>query len=354
MRAFAASPNRRQGLRPRLRLLRQAKLCQAAQNRALLAQFLAFIQSIINRRNPHVNTASPSSAPRTAQARRAVLCILASAFSFACMSAFVRLAGDLPSVQKSFFRNIVALVVSFVMVVRSGTGLRILPGNGKYLFVRSLAGTVGILANFYALDHLLLSDANLLNKMSPFFAVLFSRWLLKEKLRPLQLFAVCAAFGGSMLVIKPSFAGAAMFPAFIGLLGGAAAGLAYTNVRILGNRGQPGASIVFYFSLFSTVSILPMLLVQAQPMTLQQVLCLLGAGVAATCGQFAVTKAYSLAPAREVSVYDYTQILFSAALGYLLFGQVPDVFSVLGYAVIIAMAVVMFLYNNGLLRRRKL
>jgi drug/metabolite transporter (DMT)-like permease len=97
-----------------------------------------------------------------------------------------------------------------------------------------------------------------------------------------------------------------------------------------------------------------MLLVQAQPMTLQQVLCLLGAGVAATCGQFAVTKAYSLAPAREVSVYDYTQILFSAALGYLLFGQVPDVFSVLGYAVIIAMAVVMFLYNNGLLRRRKL
>ena len=67
---------------------------------------------------------------------------------------------------------------------------------------------------------------------------------------------------------------------------------------------------------------------------------------AAAGGQFGVTAAYTYAPAREISVYDYTQIMFSAIMGLLVFGQLPDMLSFVGYCVIIAAGVIMFLYNK--------
>ena len=81
-------------------------------------------------------------------------------------------------------------------------------------------------------------------------------------------------------------------------------------------------------------------------MSFAQLLCLLGAGTAAAGGQFGITKAYYYAPAREISVYDYSQIIFAAILGFALFGQVPDLYSVLGYVIICSMAVMMFIYNR--------
>ena len=81
-------------------------------------------------------------------------------------------------------------------------------------------------------------------------------------------------------------------------------------------------------------------------MSVTQILCLLGAGAAAAGGQFSITAAYTHAPAREISVYDYSQLIFTTILGYFFFGDIPDSWSFVGYAVIIAMAVLVFLYNN--------
>ena len=83
-------------------------------------------------------------------------------------------------------------------------------------------------------------------------------------------------------------------------------------------------------------------------LTAWQLGSLLMAGVAATGGQFGITAAYCYAPARDISVYDYSQIVFSAILGFFLFGQLPDVYSWMGYGVICAMAVWMFfMERNG-------
>ena len=284
---------------------------------------------------------------RVSNRQKGMICIILSAFCFAWMNVFVRLAGDLPFIQKSFFRNLVALLFALAMLLREHGSLKPQKGTLPFLLIRAAAGTVGILCNFYAIDHLALSDASILNKMSPFFAILCSWIFLKEKLNWKQGLIVIGAFIGSLFVIKPSFANADLFPSLIGLLGGLGAGVAYTMVRRLGKIGANKAYIVFFFSAFSCVVTLPYLILSYMPMSWKQLLILILAGLAAAGGQFGVTSAYCYAPAKEISVYDYTQIIFAAGLGFLLFAQIPDWLSILGYCIIISMAAAMFIYNKN-------
>ena len=277
---------------------------------------------------------------------KGILLIILSAFCFALMNAFVRLAGDLPSIQKSFFRNFIAAIFAAVMIVKSGTSFRWNKGNLPDLLVRAIAGTVGILCNFYAVDHLVLSDASMLNKMSPFFVIIFSIFILRERVTVIQILCVAGAFLGSLLVIKPTFSNTDLLASSLGFLGGLGAGLAYTFVRKLGTKGENGNRIVFFFSAFSCLVTLPFLVFDYHPMTVSQTMVLLAAGLAAAGGQFSITAAYTYAPGREISVYDYSQIIFSALLGFVFFSQVPDIWSIAGYCIICLMAVLMFFYNN--------
>lgn len=277
---------------------------------------------------------------------KGIICIIMSAFCFALMSFFVRMAGDLPPIQKSFFRNFLAAIFAGIILMKNGVSFHCKKENLGYMLGRSICGTIGILCNFYAVDHLVLADASMLNKMSPFFAVIFSYFLLKEKITVPQGLFVIGAFVGSLFVIKPTFSNMDLLPSLIGLCGGIGAGAAYTMVRKLGERGEKGPFIVFFFSTFSCVVTLPWLLFDYHPMSLAQIGILLFAGLSAAGGQFSITAAYCYAPAREISVYDYSQIIFSAGLGFFFFEQIPDLLSWIGYAVICLMAVAMFLYNN--------
>lgn len=277
---------------------------------------------------------------------KGIFYIILSAFCFSLMDMFVRMSGDLPSIQKSFFRNIVAAVFGCIFVLKEKDSFQWKKGSGKYLILRSLFGTLGILCNFYAIDHLALADASMLNKMSPFFVVIFSFLFLKEKVTAAQILLVMGAFGGSLFVVKPTVSNLDLIPSLIGLLGGLGAGAAYTMVRKLGTVGVKGPFIVFFFSTFSCVITLPWLIFDYHAMTLWQVLVLLLAGLCAAGGQFAITAAYCYAPASEISIYDYTKVIFSMILGFVMFQQIPDFYSWVGYVIICLMAVLMFFYNK--------
>ena len=131
-----------------------------------------------------------------------------------------------------------------------------------------------------------------------------------------------------------------------GAIGGMGAGAAYTFVRKLGGRHENSKRIVFYFSAFSCLVCLPFLLFSYAPMTGKQFLFLVLAGAFACVGQLGITQAYLCAPAKEISVYDYTQVIFAAVLGYFIFGDIPDWLSILGYFLICGAGVAMFFYNN--------
>ncbi len=269
-----------------------------------------------------------------------------SALFFTGMNSCVRLAGDLPPVQKSFFRNFVAAIFAAVTLARTHTPIKIPKGCRMAMLMRALCGTVGILCNFYAIDKLALADASMLNKLSPFFAVVFSIFILKEKASPKQIAAVVIAFIGSLFIIRPTFSNLELVPSLIGFLGGVAAGAAYTFVRFMGQRGVKGPIIVFCFSVFSCLVTLPIMLAGFKPMSASQLVILLLAGLFAAGGQFAITGAYSFAPAKEVSVYDYSQVIFAAVAGFFLFDQIPVPMSIIGYVIIISVAVWTFIQNN--------
>ena len=284
--------------------------------------------------------------PTIGQKTKGIIYIVVAAFGFSVMSLFVKLAGDLPAFQKAFFRNFIAVILITVMMLRENIGFAPKKENIPGLLGRSLCGTLGLLCNFYALGTLNLSDANMLNKLSPFFAIIFSIFLLREKPTAAQVLGVAVAFGGSLLIIKPGFADAQLIPALAGVLGGLGAGAAYTFVRKLGKKGENSKRIVFYFSAFSCLFCLPFLIVQYKSMTFLQTLYLIFAGTFACVGQLGITKAYLCAPAKEISVYDYTQVIFAALLGFFVFGDLPDIWSVLGYILICGAGVAMFFYNK--------
>ena len=284
--------------------------------------------------------------PKIGQKTKGIIYIVVAAFGFSVMSLFVKLAGDLPAFQKAFFRNFIALIFITVMMLRENIGFAPKKENIPGLLGRSLCGTLGLLCNFYALGTLNLSDANMLNKLSPFFAIIFSIFLLREKPTAAQVLGVAVAFGGSLLIIKPGFADAQLIPALAGVLGGLGAGAAYTFVRKLGKKGENSKRIVFYFSAFSCLFCLPFLIVRYKSMTFLQTLYLIFAGTFACVGQLGITKAYLCAPAKENSVYDYTQVIFAALLGFFVFGDLPDIWSVLGYILICGAGVTMFFYNK--------
>lgn len=271
---------------------------------------------------------------------KGILLMLISSVGFAIMTLFVKLSGDLPSIQKTFFRNLISAIIAFVFVIYNKESLFGKKENQLVLLGRSVFGTIGIVFLFYAIDHLVLSDADMLIKMSPLFVILFSAIFLKEKIAPFQMVTIIAAFIGMLFIVKPSLS-IDFIPYLIGILSAVFAAAAYTLLRVLGNR-EKYYTVVFYFSFFSTVVLLPFLILFYEPMTTKQLIYLLLAGLFATVGQFGITLAYKFAPARDISIFTYSTVIFTTIFSFSFFGEGPGASSIIGYIIILSAMTYMF------------
>lgn len=271
---------------------------------------------------------------------KGIIAILISAIGFSFMSVFFRLSGDLPVFQKSLARNLVAMFIPLFFIFKYKQPMFGKLSSQPLLISRSTLGLIGVLLNIYALDHMVLSDADTLMKLNPFWTILLCFIFLHEKVRKYQISAMIVAILGMLLIVKPEFS-SSFIPALIGLLSGIFAASAYTCVRALSTREAP-YTIVFYFSLFSVVVLIPFSIVTFEPMSKLQVLYLFGAGLSAAVGQIGITLAYSFAAAKDISIFTYASIIFTAIFGFILFGETPDLLSTIGYIVIISASYYMF------------
>lgn len=279
---------------------------------------------------------------------KGIILMLVSSLGFSFMALFVKMAGDINVMQKTFIRNLVSMVIAFGFVLHYRASFFGKRENQKYLLLRSVLGALGVILNFYAIDHLVLADADMLNKMSPFITIIFAAIFLREYVLRYQVTSIIIAFAGTMLIIKPTF-NLDMIPYLAGIASAVFAGGAYTVLRLLGNREQ-FYTVVFYFSTFTTVVLLPYVIFFYEPMTMQQFLYLVAGGFFATIGQFGITIAYKYAPPKEVSIFSYATVVYAGILGFLFFSEIPDTLSILGYMAIFAASLYMFVKNNRVLK----
>jgi drug/metabolite transporter (DMT)-like permease len=269
--------------------------------------------------------------------RRGALMMIVSALLFALMGVAVKLAAQtLPNAMVVFFRNAVGLLALTPWIWRlgrRGLGTRHLREH----VIRSLAGLASMYCFFYALAHLRLADAILLNYSIPLFMPFVERAWLGE-LFPRRFWRVLLlGFAGIVLILKP---GLGLFQpvALIGVLSALFASVAQVGIRRL-TRTEPVERIVFYFGAISTaVSAVPLVREwRMPPATLWALLA--GLGVVATLGQLALTRAYSHAPATRVGPFIYCAVVFAALLDWAFWGQWPDRLSVAGALLVVTAGV---------------
>ena len=279
---------------------------------------------------------------------KGILCIIIAGFGFALMSLFVKLSGDLPSMQKGFFRNIIAVFISSIPLIKHWKVINIPKNKTGWLVLisRSVFGTIGLVLNFYAISHISLADSSIIQKLSPFIIIILSYIFFKEEMTRFQFFSIIIAFIGIILIIKPSGNDIISMGALAALLGALCAGIAYTCVRYLGTHNISGEFIIFFFSSLSSLMLLPYLIFDYRSMSLYQLSMLLLAGISATIGQYGVTFAYKFAAAKNISVFDYSQVLFSGIFGYMFFGEFPDFQSLIGYIIVISVGIVLVLRSK--------
>lgn len=259
--------------------------------------------------------------------------MVVSAFAFSLMGGAVKLAsGDVPNTMVVFFRNAVALVVLLPWAVNAGPRALATHQFGGHL-VRALAGLAAMSCYFFALGRIRLADATLLNQAYPLFLPLAERVWLREPVQRHVVRALWIGFAGMVIILRPG-TGVFSAAAAIGACSAVFASIAQVGIRGL-TRTEPIPRIVFYFAAIGTVLsalALPWTWVWPTPVGW---LALIGTGLFATVGQFALTRAYAHAPAAMVGPFVYAGVLFAAVIDWLAWRRAPDWWFVPGALLIV-------------------
>jgi drug/metabolite transporter (DMT)-like permease len=261
-----------------------------------------------------------------------------AAFFFSVMSLLVRVAGTrLPSAQIVLARAAVSLVISFWML--RAAGVSPWGKNRRTLALRGLFGFGGLNCFYWALVHLPLAEATVLQYTNPVFTALLAVPVLGERLRRRHLASVALSLAGVVLVARPATlfggAGAALpaLPVAVALLGAALSAAAYVTVRKAGGSEHP-LVVVFWFPLVATPLALPAALgAWVQPAGVEW-LVLLGVGVSTQIAQVFMTRGLLLETAARATAASYLQVVFAAGWGALLLAEAPDLATGLGSALI--------------------
>ena len=272
---------------------------------------------------------------------RAALATTLAALMFASMGVAVRYASaSLPSEMLVFLRNIFGLLFLLPWLYHGGfSSLKTNRLSGH--ITRSVTGLAAMYCFFYAIAHLPLAEAVLLNFSSPIFiAIIAILWLGEEATRKLLL-AIAIGFTGICLILKPGM-GILSAAALVGLISAVFAALAMVSIRNL-SKTEPTRRIVFYFSVTATlISAIPIFWYWQTP-DLKPLLAMVFAGFSATLGQLFLTHGYSLAPAARVSPYSYNTILFAAIYGWIFWSETPDILTLFGALLIICAGIITLL-----------
>ena len=274
---------------------------------------------------------------------KAKILMIISSLSFSIMASFVKYSSHSVAV-KALSRQLISL--SFIICIILMLKIRVLPlkKNRIRLALRCFWGSIGIYFYFYSIDNLLLANASMLTRLSPFFVTLFAFVLLKESVNHLNWIIFLPMIIGCVFIIKPT---SEMFhPASIFAIFSAASGaLAYTMIRSIGKSESP-YTIIFWFTLSSSILYF---LISGNEISLMgkiEYFNLIMIGIFGLIGQIGLTLSYQQSKASNVAPYSYFYILFSGLIGFYIWNERPDFLSLTGYCFIIISYLVIMRRNK--------
>lgn len=274
-----------------------------------------------------------------------ILLKILSVTFFVAMASCIKAAGEgVPPGQIVFFRSATAMVPILIFLMATGQ-LRtaFATQNIRGHFLRGLVGVIAMGCSFYGLTRLPLPDAIALGYAMPLIVVVLAAVVLGETIRIHRWSAVAAGFVGVMIISWPSLTlfnggimGAEQALGVIAILISAMlAAVAMILVRRLVDT-EKTPTIVLYFSLTATILSLTTFPLGWAPLDSSSIILLLVSGVLGGMGQILLTESYRHAPVSTIAPFEYTSILLGIVVGYLYFGDIPEVSMLVGTSIVIA------------------
>ncbi len=269
---------------------------------------------------------------------RGAVYVTVGALLLTCMAILVKFLGArLDSFQILFFRSFVGLLFILPLAFQQGWGIC----RTKIPLMHMTRGGIGILGNFcffYSITHLLLADSMALQFSRPLFMIVLAVAFLGETVGWKRGTATMIGFAGILIMTRPFGLGGgpATFElgVLIGALGAFFGALVVVAIKHL-SKTESTIVIMFYYAFWGAIfSLIPALLVWQTP-TLPELGLLILVGFFGIVGQTCITRGVSLAETTVVLPFDYLRIVYAAVFGFLMFGEVPGLWSLLGAIVIV-------------------
>ncbi len=283
-------------------------------------------------------------------AARAAVLMVTGSLLFSIMGAIVKLVGQrLDSFQIAFFRCLFgfAAILPFILLEKGHHAFRTTHHWGHFL--RGAIGVGAMVAGFYATTRLPLTDSTAISFTAPLFMIITAVLLLGETVRWRRGLATFVGFIGVLVMVRPD-SGALDMAAIVGLFGAALVALSTTLIKRL-SATEHALTILVYFGLFSTVLTAAPAYFVWRPPDFYELTLLLLVGALGAVGQFCQIRAYAIGEVTAVAPIDYSRLIFAGIMGYLLFSELPDRYTIAG-AVIIVGSTLYIAYREAHLSRQ--
>ncbi len=283
-----------------------------------------------------------------------------SALGFSIMAVCVKAVGSLgiPVLEIVAARALVSVCLSYLAVKHKS--ISIWGHNKPLLIARGAVGAFALMGVYYAVTTLPLAESTILQYLHPIFTALLALIFLKERIHISTIICIILSLTGLIIMIKPDLfststlnfnelgAATTTLPPWsiaAGLLGAFGSGVAYVLVRKLSQTEDPSV-IIFYFPLVALPISLIFLGENFIMPNWQQLGLLVLVGIFTQVGQIGLTKAMQYEQAGKATAYSYVQVIFAALLGWLIFSEIPSLYTVLGGSLIILGAIVNVVFKR--------
>jgi drug/metabolite transporter (DMT)-like permease len=265
---------------------------------------------------------------------RAALLMVTGCLLFSVMGALVKLLGQrLDSFQIAFFRCFFGFLAILPLVLSKKGHHAFLTTHFYGHFLRGAIGVAAMVGGFYATTRLPLTDSTAISFTAPLFMILAAIFLLGEKVRWRRGLATVAGFIGVLVMVRPD-SGTLDVAAIVGLFAAFLVALSTTLIKRL-SATEEALTILVYFGLFSSIlTAVPAYFVW-RALTPDE-LALLGlVGALGAVGQFCQVRAYAAGELMAVAPIDYSRLIFAGIMGFLLFAELPDRYTLVGASIIV-------------------